>query len=438
MSYPIINSVGWKFRETFDSVGSVLANGGEINGDATVDDGGSFPTNGSSIFYQAAFYGQEISVEIDVDLTFVSGSYQALVSNRGEIADTYFECSIDNTASTTDKKMLWLGGSLRLSTATIPSTTKKLLYVKDSSNNITFYADGVKVGNTVAGTALTTPTLNLYIGNVFSGIYPAKSTIHNVNIYQRALSAEEALDLFEQDTYQEVDDSQFLVSLPLRSNYNDGSDQVTVNRGSLGGTVRLGDGSTSNTFPTQLYPKGMSFDGGADNYLEMAGQTDLDNVFDTGASLVIDLSLAGTGNGGAGRILSKGDIAAGWALYVTASGSGYRVTLSKKFSSATGAWYLTNALTFGKRYHLVLSYDASSTSNVPSVVLNGESVGVSTSAAPSGTSSPDADEALFIGDNNVHSRWIDGIIYGCGIFPGLITPTQAKWLYQKDMNLINQ
>lgn len=39
-----------------------------------------------------------------------------------------------------------------------------------------------------------------------------------------------------------------------------------LNRGTLGGTVQLGDGATANTFPAQAFPHGMTFDG-ANDYL---------------------------------------------------------------------------------------------------------------------------------------------------------------------------
>jgi hypothetical protein len=57
-----------------------------------------------------------------------------------------------------------------------------------------------------------------------------------------------------------------LIDLPLRTSYTDGSgNRVTRNLGTAPGapaTCTLGDGVTSTTFPTQVSPHGMSFDGG--------------------------------------------------------------------------------------------------------------------------------------------------------------------------------
>jgi len=56
------------------------------------------------------------------------------------------------------------------------------------------------------------------------------------------------------------------LALTLRSWFYDGATAKTKNIGSLGGTATLGDGTTVGTFPTQLNPNGMSFDGG--DYLD--------------------------------------------------------------------------------------------------------------------------------------------------------------------------
>ncbi len=53
-----------------------------------------------------------------------------------------------------------------------------------------------------------------------------------------------------------------IIDLPLRSWYNDGSNDETENKGTLGGAMIRGDGSTASTQPTQLSPHGNSFDAG--------------------------------------------------------------------------------------------------------------------------------------------------------------------------------
>lgn len=57
--------------------------------------------------------------------------------------------------------------------------------------------------------------------------------------------------------------------------YYDGVTAKTRNLGTLGGTVQLGDGTTVATFPTQVFPHGMSFDGSSDYLLRAESGTDL-------------------------------------------------------------------------------------------------------------------------------------------------------------------
>lgn len=64
-----------------------------------------------------------------------------------------------------------------------------------------------------------------------------------------------------------------LINADLPGSYIDGSgNRVTRNLGTLGGAVQLGDGVTAITFPTQIAPHGMSFDG-ANDYLLRAEAT---------------------------------------------------------------------------------------------------------------------------------------------------------------------
>lgn len=77
----------------------------------------------------------------------------------------------------------------------------------------------------------------------------------------------------------------------------------TDNSGSLGGTVDLGDKSTTTTFPTQLSPHGMSFDGG--DYLNLGTSINSYLLHDQAFSLVFSGSSVKAG--GYHHILSSKD-----------------------------------------------------------------------------------------------------------------------------------
>ena len=129
----------------------------------------------------------------------------------------------------------------------------------------TIYVDGVATSAITAGKhticiatstafALKNPVLGKKDANYFNG------TVYDIYALNIALSAEDAKDIYEQDTIQELE--RCLLFLPLKSSYTDSSGyRVTENKGTALGTVKLGDGTTSSSFPTQLTPSGMYFDG---------------------------------------------------------------------------------------------------------------------------------------------------------------------------------
>lgn len=61
-----------------------------------------------------------------------------------------------------------------------------------------------------------------------------------------------------------------LIDISMDSWYYDGAVAKLVNKGSLAGTVQLGNGVTPATFPTQVFPHGMSFDAVNDYMLRVS------------------------------------------------------------------------------------------------------------------------------------------------------------------------
>jgi hypothetical protein len=416
---PIVPQTGLIFRETFRNVGDVIENGGSING-GVVNNGYLSDASGQNIKYPTQFNGQSLTIAAKIDLTFISGTFQTLFAIRN-ISGTYFEVGIDGTASTSDKKMYFFDGTIRYSTTTIPSTTKHITYTKDSSHNIIFYADGVKVGSTVVGVALTNPLPNFYIGATYSGTQSMRGTAEEFYFYDRALSAEEVLDLYEEDTFQEVDDSKFLLSLPLRSNYNDGSNQVTENIGSLGGTVQLGDGTTSTTFPTQLTPKGMSFDGG--DYIETGASVSTEGalaVLFRPSSVAGNIIIMGAQTTSPNERCYLSFLSGG----VISGGIG-----SQSFGTIKGS--ASDLVYAGSVAHAVITWDGTTVD----LYLNGENVysGAQSGGVPTSHS-------IAVGanhSNTVYNANITGDIYTARIATQKLTLTQTKGLYEKDRRFLN-
>jgi len=115
----------------------------------------------------------------------------------------------------------------------------------------------------------------IYIGGTASATAAGNGTIPFVEMYDRVLTAKEALDLYQEDTFREVNANKSEVWLQLKSHYDDGGNEVTTNKGVLdSATMFWGDGSTPSTFPTLLPNNGISLDGG--DYIQINDTDSLD------------------------------------------------------------------------------------------------------------------------------------------------------------------
>jgi len=249
-------------------------------------------------------------------------------------------------------------------------------------------------------------------------------------VYNKSLSDEEVNDLYDEVTFSEVDDIKALVSLPLRSHYFDGADQVTENIGSLGGTIILGDGTTSTTFPTQVTPKGMSFDGG--DYLESENaslQLTGDVTFgcyikpiSTGTKYVMIQSAVGEteATNTLYSMFFNGSLVVG---YLHEYSSGLNETSS-----------FTTALTEGVFNHVYFVRD--DTAKTVSVYLNGEyQENYTYGTSATGGSSTTLNIGTFA---QQAGTFMTGTVSLPRVFPFALTSTQMKFLYDKDRRLLNE
>ena len=117
-------------------------------------------------------------------------------------------------------------------------------------------------------TTLDTSSQIIRLGKSSIGAdYTLIGYIDNCDVYVGTLlSGAEILDAYQQDTFIETDASQIYVWLRSKIHYLDIT-QKTANIGSLGGTIQVGDGATSTTFPT-ITTKGFDYDGTTD-YLNL-------------------------------------------------------------------------------------------------------------------------------------------------------------------------
>ena len=426
MVYPKIND-DWIFRETFDSVSSVIENGGVITGTPTISKSGTF--NGSTDFIDI---GTDSSLDLTGDMTVsaliklndVSGSKTIAAKSGATFSSTQWEFLVSNN----DLHFLATNGAsafTAISSNDFVADTWYHVVGTISSNVLNVYVDSVVGGSaTVTGTKSTT-ALSTTIGkrtfggseNYFAG------EIKDVRIYNKALSAEEVSDLYQEDTFQEIDDSKALVSLPLRSNYHDGVNQVTENIGSLGGTVKLADGTTTAEFPSQVthLPKGMVFDG-ITKHLRF---TDPIVPLTGGFSVVAYVRVGGYDNDT--NLIICGQYFDSESLRFFCSIRENDCILQ------IGGTSLIPSFNFipGQLYHLVFLRESDNTTRI---YIDGEEL-------DNGTNATNVDQQeMWIGrvDEGVTDAAFDGEMYNFRVYDFGLTPSQIKALYLRDKRLLNK
>jgi hypothetical protein len=277
VSAPRYSEEDVRFRELFDSAASVVKNDGVLAGNTVVA--------GGLATFDGASGNVNYPTHPDIDdhwadggtfemwATFASageGSTSRLVIKGWAVqfdGDNNIKLGVPHSG--TGGSWAMTGGELTY------GVLHHIVLTYDNSsvaNNPAIYIDGVAVTVNEAATPVGTPTTDvgtiMYLGNISADSKTIDGSITEVALYDRILTAAEVADRYNRTTFSDIDESKALVSVPMRAQYLD-TTQKTENAGSLGGTVQLGDGSTASTFPTQLAPHGMTFDGG--DYLRVVG-----------------------------------------------------------------------------------------------------------------------------------------------------------------------
>lgn len=135
------------------------------------------------------------------------------------------------------------------------------------------------------------------------------------------------------------------------------------------------------------------------------------------------------GNGFAtlGRVVAKHGVTAAERLYHgTGTGAYY---YRHNFSTTNGEWTMPDVAT-GVWHQLGVGYDNGSTSNVPTLVLNGASQSITTITSPAGTATTNS-EAITLGNNDTsiasQNDW-DGDLAEFGAWDALLTADEWKAL----------
>lgn len=258
------------FREDFHTEATVFANGGAKYGAPSVD-GGLDSTSGGygyldSIIKQFFETGGTLRIRFNLD-SGVTATYGRMFiwgedSSNGialmvRQSDGDFACSIVKGGTSTTAKCdvnFTAGVDYEFTLVWDPDTPA-----------ITSYLDGTVESSATTSVAVSDTSGIVHVGHNGAGAGTFLGTIYSVEISSEQWSAEEVLDAYEKDTYQELDVANDLVYLPFLSEYNDGSNVVTRNLGTEANAILR----TSTSKPTKLDGQnGYSFDGGDEMIVE--------------------------------------------------------------------------------------------------------------------------------------------------------------------------
>jgi RNA polymerase sigma-70 factor (ECF subfamily) len=125
----------------------------------------------------------------------------------------------------------------------------------------------------------------------------------------------------------------------------------------------------------------------------------------------------------------------GWSLLISnqvpASSSG-TFHFRQAFSSLEGWWgSQSDSVELGLWQHIALTYDNSSTTNLPAFYINGTRVTTVVEAEPAGTVIPDAASALVIGNVDTPTRAFDGILDDVRLYGRILTPAEITALVDR-------
>ena len=315
-------------------------------------------------------------------------------------------------------------------TVTVGQENDVVLVWDPSVPSLTSFLNGEnEVTDTVAGSAnfgaYDTEYKTVKFGSIAGGTSVTDLNTMEVTFFRELLNEEEAADLNEETTYSELDAKRTVVSLPLITNYNDGSNDVTDNLGS-GGTFTWGDGSTASTQPTQLTPHGMTCDGG--DYVQAVDNTVADmttNDFSVVVWFKTDTAAA------IQRILWKDDGSSGYRLYLDTNP---KLAIFPR-DGANSADIRTATLTLADGQWHCGVYVHDKTNGTAYLYVDGEQ---EASGDISSVGSLTNTDKLTIGTESDGTDGLDGDITRPRIFPTIaLTPLQVRELFNRDSRTFN-
>ncbi len=197
-------------------------------------------------------------------------------------------------------------------------------------------------------------------------------------------------------------------------------DETGNNNGNLsdvGGTATTAAHSTDG-----VIDRALTFDG-VDDIITCGFDSSIDNIWDSGGTLVIWMIADSDGEGNLGRIFDK----LNWLLYMNSTDT--EAAFECKWAGDDGIWsFNVNGSVFEM---IAVTYDSDSAANDPVVYVNGEVVTITEDSTPTGANrTSDVGEDLNIGNNTGTTATFDGVLDNGMLFDSILPQSTIRQLYR--------
>ena len=195
---------------------------------------------------------------------------------------------------------------------------------------------------------------------------------------------------------------------------------------------------TGATYDTGVSGTALHFDAGPE-VVTVSAESAIDNLFATGGTVSCWVNIDSDGGLHSGRILQKAPngLLNGWVLYTgSETVDGVRLNFFVNFDgggNSRGRWVSDTNTRYplNEWVHVAVTYDGSSTSNVPIFYLNGVALGnLTINETPSGAIEDDSSRDLYIGNDIDQTNEFDGHLDEIRLYDSVLTALEIYTLYQ--------
>jgi len=447
LQYPKINAEGLVFRENFTNPQYVTDNGGVPSvGDFSTADKGLTFANNLVVDYSDTRLNQVFKTGV---FSFRIGSIMSNVGTDGGAmigwyADANNRWYLDfpragNSAWRTIANVN--GGGALVASGTALSNGYHELVITCDGTTWAAYLDGVLTTWTGTGiqdlSGMVGDSAGLFIGGTASGTASGDGVVRFVEMYDRVLTGAEALDKFTGDTFKEPTPKNSEIWLPLRTHYNDGSNEITSNLGHVRSDQCYWGTGAGAEEPTLLENNGIELDG-TDDHLEIGQSTEFNAVFEKDHAHSFSF-LFRTTNTAVSVMFSKSDPAATYkGVAVNFSASGLIEYRAYENGTLTGIRAHTDTVWNDGQWHsATITYDGSETEAGIGFYVDGGKQAQTNDGLSGFTGSIVNTADMWIGEASYGGLNFDGGLKFPIVFPYEVTETQAKWLHDYMFRQIN-